>query len=113
MEAKINQLIDDVTELKILIAKQEINSDRQNEILDRLTSSVEHHIERTDKLEELVSLLREEAIKNVASIKSEVHSDLIPIKSHIAFIKGAAYALGVIGAIILGLNQLGILSKIL
>lgn len=112
MEAKINQLIDDVTELKILIAKQEINSDRQNEILDRLTSSVEHHIERTDKLEELVSLLREEAIKNVASIKSEVHSDLIPIKNHIAFIKGAAYAIGVVGAIILGLNQLGILGKI-
>lgn len=110
---KINQLIDDVTELKILIAKQEINSDRQNEILDRLTSSVEHHIERTDKLEELVSLLREEAIKNVATIKSEVHADLIPIKNHISFIKGAAYTLGVVGAIILGLNQLGILSKIL
>ena len=113
METKINQLVDDVTELKIVLAKQELNSERQNEILDRLTSSVEHHIERTDKLEELVSLLREEAIKNASNIKSEVHQELIPIKNHIAFIKGAAYALGVVGAVLLGLNQLGILGKIL
>lgn len=83
VEVKLDKIQDDISEIK--------------EIQARNTADIEHHIHRTDLAEQNLELLKEE---------------IKPIKSHVAFVKGAIWALGVAGAILMGLNELGILQKL-
>lgn len=83
IEAKMDKMQDNMGEMK--------------EILARNTSDIEHHIKRTDLAEQNLELLRE---------------DLKPIKNHVSFVKGVMWALGIVGAFVMALHQLGILQKL-
>jgi hypothetical protein len=68
------------------------------------TASLDTHIRRTDLAEEGIKLSREE----IEHLKNQMIEEFKPIKSHISFVKGAIWALGIAGAVILGLNELGV-----
>jgi len=55
---KLDTLSSDVQEIKLNVVKLESSYDNANHILDRLTTSVEHHIKRTDELQDLVTEVR-------------------------------------------------------
>lgn len=72
------------------------------------TSSLDYHIERTNLAEEHIELAREE----VKLLKEQMIEEFKPIKSHVSFVTGAIWALGIAGTIFLALNELGILKKL-
>lgn len=80
----INTILNEILEIK--------------ETMARNTISLEIHMKRSDSLEKLVALTQQ---------------DMKSIKQHVAFVRGAAWALAAAGAVILGLNSLGILQKLL
>lgn len=84
---KLDKIVEDVNEIKVILARN--------------TSSLELHIKRTDLAEQ-----------NLEQLRQEVSDDLKPIKEHINMVKGAMWLLGVLGAALLGLQQLGILNKL-
>ncbi len=104
-DEKFQRIADDITILKVTLAKQEVNSQNYNKLLDRLTESVEIHVKRSNAIEELVELVRTETA-------TKIETEILPIKAHIHFIKGAMYALGLLGAGLMALKSLGILDKI-
>lgn len=83
LEAKIDKMVEDISEIKITMAQN--------------TASLETHIRRTEIAEEQISTIKD---------------DIKPIKSHVAFVKGAIWSLGIVGAVILGLHELGIIDKL-
>lgn len=83
----LDKVKDDMSDMKVTMAAN--------------TATLEVHVKRTDLAEE-----------NINQLRTNITEELKPIKSHIAFVKGAIWALGITGAIILGLGELGILSKI-
>lgn len=83
LEEKLDKIVEHISEINTTLA---VN-----------TSSLETHIRRTE--------LAESQIQNL-------QDDIKPIKSHVAFMKGVAWALGVAGSILIGLNELGILKKL-
>lgn len=95
-----------ITDIKITQVRQAANQDRMNEILDTLTRSVEHHIQRSDNLEELVELYKKENEK-------QLNEELKPIKSHVSFVKGAFWALSICAVVLVTLHEMGILQKLL
>lgn len=96
---KFDKLTDVVNDLKIQVAKQDLNFEHLNDILLRLTESVEIHVRRSDNLEELVSLY-----------KADMSKEIDPIKAHISFVKGALWSIsGVVGLIVV-LSQVGLLK---
>lgn len=109
---KIDKIVEDVNDLKITSAKLEINHQKTNEILERITDSVEYHIKRSDKLEELVGLIKTEHNNLILSQefnKKELENKIENKKNNDKLIW---VVLAAVGAIILGLNELGILSKL-
>jgi septation ring formation regulator EzrA len=111
---KIDKIIDDVQELKITAAKQEVNHSATNAILERITASVEYHIKRTDKLEELVNEVRKEATSNNTDLKEDITKELKPIKTHITFVKGALWSLGILSTLAIALLKVPwVLEKLL
>lgn len=105
---KVDKIAEDVNELKIGMAKLDISYEKTNEILERITESVEYHIKRSDKLEELVALIKEEHIQ----LKNNQEATEKKIDTKTDSIKLIMYVLATVGAIILGLNELGILQKL-
>jgi hypothetical protein len=81
---------DDLVEIKVTMAKN--------------TASLDTHIRRTDLAEENIKFTREE----IGYLKSQMVEEFKPVKSHIAFVKGAMWAMGIAGAVVLGLNELGV-----
>lgn len=104
-DEKFQRITDDITELKVILGKQEVNLGNSNRILDRLTDSVEIHIKRTDTLEDFIRLIREET-------KQDIENEIKPIKAHISFVRGAIYAFGIFGTLLVALKELGILQKL-
>jgi hypothetical protein len=96
---KFDKLTDIVNELKIQVAKQDLNFEHLNAILLRLTESVEIHVRRSDNLEELVSLYKTDMLKEID-----------PIKSHISFIKGVLWTISGVGGVVVVLSQIGIVK---
>lgn len=84
---KIDRISEDMTDVKVILARQEEN--------------ISHHIKRTDLLEENVELLRD-----------EMRKDLSPIKRHVQTVNNLLLFIGAAGGIILFLNELGILKKL-
>ena len=66
-------------------------------VLTKNTADIAHHIQRSDLAEENLELLRE---------------DLKPIKHHVEFVKGALWAIGVVGAFAYVLKDFGIFEKL-
>lgn len=83
----LDKVKDDMSDMKITMAAN--------------TATLEVHVKRTDLAEESINHLRESFIE-----------ELKPIKSHVSFVKGAIWALGISGALIFGLSQMGIFSKL-
>lgn len=88
----------------IILAKLEKIDTKQDEMADRIslieitlaknTKDIEHHIKRTDLLEEQTEILKQE---------------LKPISNHVIQVKGIFWLFGVIGAFAAFLKTIGIL----
>lgn len=105
-DSQLRDMMETILDIKVAQVKQESNLDRQNDILEKLTKSVEYHIMRCDKLEELVELYKKDS-------DDKLVNELAPIKSHISFLKGAAWTCAGIGTILVTLHEMGILQKLL
>lgn len=95
LESKLDKIVEEIAEIKQTLA---VN-----------TKELEIHVEGVILAREQNNILRQEMENRFDS----VDSDLKPIKSHVAFVKGAIWSLGIAGAIVLGLNELGIIQKLL
>ena len=102
----MDNLNETITEIKIILTKHEANQERMNEILSKLTESVEYHIKRSDNLEELVSQYKYDSDQKLTV-------QMQTIKTHIGFVKGAVYTVGVAVGAIVTLHQMGILQKLI
>jgi septation ring formation regulator EzrA len=90
VEEKIEKVAEDVTDIKVVLSRLEV-------LHERNTVSLEEHIKRTNALEDMV-------IQNEQNFSAE----LKPIQTHISFVKGAMWVIGVLFALVLGLKQLGL-----
>lgn len=95
-----------ITDIKITQVKQAANHDRMNEILEKLTESVEYHIQRSDNLEKLVELYKKDN-------ETQLNEELAPIKSHVSFVKGAFWALSICCVIVVTMYEMGIIQKLI
>lgn len=116
-DSKLDKISEDIVELKVI-------SGRQSEILERLTESVEHHVKRSDTLEDLYAMLREEQLK----LKSEQELTKQLLAANIAAQEARAnekanlitntlntifYTLSAVGAVLLALHEFGVFEKLL
>jgi hypothetical protein len=102
MKDKLDGIISDIHEVKINIVKLESNYEKSIEILDRLTLSVEHHIKRTDELQDIVTKLSTQ--QELADLR---------IDNEVGKVKLVIMVLGTLGATLLFLKELGILDKLI
>lgn len=105
LENKIDKILEDLSEVKIVQAKHTI-------LHEKNTQDLERHILRTDLAEARIEMLTKADVE----LKEELLVEISPIKSHVhavdAGIKVLIWTLTAIGAIVLGLKQLGILEKL-
>lgn len=97
----MDQIVDKLDKLQ-----EDINEIKQTMAVN--TKELEIHIEGVKLAREQNELLKQE----VDDKFQELSKDITPIKNHVAFVKGAMWALGVAGAVLLALNELNILSKL-
>lgn len=83
MEEKLDRIQEDVTDIKVTLATN--------------TSSLQEHMRRTAIAEERIELIQDQMTKQLA-----------PIKAHVTMVNTTLKVLAGLGAIILGLQQLGI-----
>jgi hypothetical protein len=81
-----------------------------NKTLAVNTKQLEIHIEGVKLAREQNNILKED-IDNRFNELLEQH--IKPINKHIAFVQGAMWALGIVGASIFALQQMGILQKLI
>lgn len=105
---KVDKIAEDVGDVKIAVAKLEVSHDKTNDILERITESVEYHIKRSDKLEDLVASTNTEFI----SLRQQQLLMEERLNNKSDSVKLVMYVLAAVGAIVLGLNELGILQKL-
>lgn len=72
--------------------------DKVMEEIVEIKVDLREHMSRTLQNEQMISIIKQ---------------DIDPIKKHVAFVKGAAWALGIAGTIVLALISTGILKKLL
>jgi hypothetical protein len=98
LENKLDQIIDDVTELRITSKAQQVTLENQEVNLNNNTQSLQQHMARTDAVEDLVALNKEillELIKASANLQQKALDEAVkPLVAHADFVKGAAWALG-------------------
>ena len=97
IEKKLDNIVSEVNEMKISMVKLESNYDKSIDILDRLTTSVEHHIKRTDELQDLSVDLK----LQIELTKQDLHNKKDRDKLILT-------VLSVVAAIVLGLKELGL-----
>ena len=85
VEDKLDKIQEDITDIKITLAAN--------------TSSLQEHMRRTAIAEDRIEL-----------IQSEMNTQLTPIKSHVTMVNTALKVLAALGAILLGLHQLGLIK---
>lgn len=119
----LNTIREDIGELKITVAKQESNLGYLTQILDSLKEDVRIHIKRSDSLEALHDVVKEELIKLREEHKltkqlllSKIEKEQIQAdnknKSIWLILKTIFYTLSSVGAVLLALKQLEILDKL-
>lgn len=105
LENKIDKILEDLNEVKVVQARHTVLHEKNTEDLER-------HILRTNLAEERIEMLTKADIE----LKEEILAEINPIKSHVYAvnigIKVVVWTLTAIGAILLGLKQLGILDKL-
>jgi len=91
---KLDKIVEDIGEIKQTLA---VN-----------TKELEIHVKGVIQAQE-----RNDLLKQDMEIRFEnLNADIKPIKSHVSFVQGAFWAMTVCGAILIGLNELGILQKL-
>jgi phosphoglucomutase len=95
VEDKLDKILEDITGLKVDMAETKVT-------LDRNTDSLEIHMKRSDAIE---AKLEQDYQKLVEEID--------PIKKHVQLIKNIFWFVGALGATLLGLKELGLLSLLL
>lgn len=91
---KIDNIKDDITDLKVILARLDENLKKNTEILDRLTASVEEHVKRSDSLEQMVLLDKQD-------LQNKKDSD-----------KLIWTVLCAVGVVLLALEKLGVFNKL-
>jgi DNA repair ATPase RecN len=86
-EEKLDKVQEDVNEIKIILARN--------------TASLEEHMKRTAIAEQRIEMVQEHMSEQIA-----------PIRAHVTMVNTALKVLGALGAILLFLNELGILKSI-
>lgn len=94
MEDKIDKLAEAINEVNITMARQEVHLKNNTDHLDRLTSSVEEHVKRSDNTDKAVALLQ-------ANLENKKDNDKLVLT-----------VLAAVGAVLLALKELGILDKL-
>lgn len=93
-EEKLDKILEDLTDLKVI-------QERHSVLHEKNTEDLAEHIRRTAQNEEMIKSLSD---------------DLAPIKKHVTVVetiaKNTMYVLGIVAAIIMGLEKLGILQKL-
>lgn len=119
-----HKISNDIAELKTLIQKQEFSISTIMSTLERLTDSVVTHVKRSDAIEDLVGILKEE-LENlrtehdlartllVARIDAEKVSTDNKSELLWTVLRTVLYTLSSVGAVLLALHELGILDKII
>ena len=113
----------DINELKVIVAKQEMNLNNLTRIMDDMKDDLKTHIKRSDTLEDLFGLLKEEQIrlreehnlaKHLLISKIEQEQTKAEVKSETIWtvLKTVFYTLAAVGTVILALEQLKILDKL-
>ena len=113
----------DINELKVIVAKQEMNLNNLTRIMDDMKDDLKTHIKRSDTLEDLFGLLKEEQIrlreehnlaKHLLISKIEQEQTKSEVKSETIWtvLKTVFYTLAAVGTVILALEQLKILDKL-
>ena len=97
IEKKLDNIVSEVNEMKISMVKLESNYDKSIDILDRLTTSVEHHIKRTDELQDLSVDLKLQIELTKQDLQNKKDRDKLILT-----------VLSVVAAIVLGLKELGL-----
>lgn len=119
---KLDTVLSDISELKILVTKQELNLGHLNSILDALKDDVKTHIKRSDALEDLFLIVKEEQLKlreehNLTKqlLTSKIEKEQLQSEhksEHIwTILKTIFYTLSSVGAVLLALKQLEIFDK--
>lgn len=102
---KLDQIIADINEIKVLQAEHAVLH-RKN------TDDLERHIKRTDLAEERIEMLTTQGVE----LKIDLLKEIEPIKTHVhvvnIVVKTIITMSTIIGAIILGLHQLGVFEKL-
>lgn len=91
---KLDKIQEDIGEIKQTLA---VN-----------TKELEIHVEGVQLARKQNDMLKQDMQNRFDNLDEEIK----PIKAHVFFVKGAMWALGISGAVLLGLNELGILKKL-
>lgn len=113
----------DINELKVIVAKQEMNLDNLTRIMDDMKDDLKIHMKRSDALEDLFGLLKEEQIRLreehnlakhllVSKIEQEQAKAEAKTETLWTVLKTVFYTLAAVGTVILALEQLKILDKL-
>lgn len=87
LEEKLDKVQEDVNEIKVILARN--------------TASLEEHMKRTAIAEERIELVQEQMTEQIE-----------PIRKHVIMVNTAMKLVAGAGALILFLNELGILDKL-
>lgn len=90
----LTRILEDISEIKQTLA---VN-----------TKELEIHVEGVQLARKQNDLLKEDMDARFDNLNEEIK----PIKAHVSFVRGALWATGICGAVLLGLNELGILQKL-
>lgn len=94
IDAKLDKIQDDIVEIKLTLAEN--------------TASLKEHMRRTAIAEERIEALQEDGDKKIELIVNE----LKPIQKHVMLVNATVKLLPWVGAALLGLKELGLLSWI-
>jgi hypothetical protein len=110
VDLKLEKISEDIGEIKVTIAKQEI-------ILGGLAKSVDHHIKRTDVLQELVTSVKNDhdLFKNQSALQNQINQERTSYKTKYIWtvLKTILATLSAAGATLLALHELGILQNLI
>lgn len=81
-----------------ILPKMDSRIDKLVEDVGEIKLDLREHMSRTLQNENMIVILK---------------ADIDPIKKHVAFVKGAAWMLGIAGTILLALISTGILKKLI
>lgn len=122
-DARLEKISDDIVELNLILVRQEYSIKTINETLDRLADSVISHVKRSDAIQDLVVILKDQLgdlkvehslTKTLLETRIEAEKVSVDNKNELLLttLRTIFYTLSSVGAIFLALHELGILNKI-